>query len=48
MSHTYTNILIHALFTTKERQPWLVTEIRDETFTYLGGAATRSADNPCW
>jgi hypothetical protein len=38
MSHTYTNILIHALFSTKDRQPWLVPEMRDETFNYLGGA----------
>ena len=38
MSHTYTNILIHALFSTKDRQPWLVPRIREETFSYLGGA----------
>jgi len=37
MAHTYTNILIHALFSTKDRQPWLTPEIRDETFCYLGG-----------
>ena len=38
MSHTYTNILIHALFSTKDRQPSLVPEIREETFSYLGSA----------
>jgi REP element-mobilizing transposase RayT len=38
MSHTYTNILIHALFSTKDRQPSLTPEIREETFNYLGGA----------
>ncbi len=37
MAHTYTNILIHALFSTKNRQPWLIPEIRDEVFRYLGG-----------
>ena len=37
MAHTYTNILIHALFSTKDRQPCLTPEIRDETFCYLGG-----------
>ncbi|HMD99214.1 MAG TPA: IS200/IS605 family transposase [Terriglobia bacterium] len=37
MSHTYTNILIHALFSTKDRQPSLTPEIRDEAFCYLGG-----------
>jgi REP element-mobilizing transposase RayT len=38
MAHTYTNILIHALFSTKDRQPWLKAEIREEIFCYLGGA----------
>jgi len=38
MSHTYTNVLIHALFSTKDRQPSLTPEIREETFNYLGGA----------
>ena len=37
MAHTYTNILIHALFSTKDRQPWLTPEIREEVFSYLGG-----------
>jgi putative transposase len=38
MSHTYTNVLIHALFSTKDRQPWLDAEVSDEMFSYLGGA----------
>ena len=38
MPHTYTNILVHALFSTKLRQPWLKTDIREEIFCYLGGA----------
>jgi putative transposase len=37
MAHSYTNILIHALFSTKDRQPWLTREIKDEAFRYLGG-----------
>ena len=37
MSHTYTNILIHALFSTKDRRPWLNAGIREEVFRYLGG-----------
>jgi hypothetical protein len=36
-TYTYTNILIHALFSTKDRQPSLAPEIRDEAFCYLGG-----------
>ena len=38
MSHTYTNILIHALFSTKDRRPWLNAEVREEVFRYRGGA----------
>jgi putative transposase len=37
VGHTYTNILIHALFSTKGRQPWLGSVIREEIFRYLGG-----------
>ena len=37
MAHTYTNIVIHALFSTKDRQPWLTPGIREEVFCYLGG-----------
>jgi putative transposase len=37
MGHSYANILIHAVFSTKDRHPWLSTEIRDEIFRYLGG-----------
>jgi REP element-mobilizing transposase RayT len=37
MAHTYTNILIHALFSAKDRQFWLIPEIREEVFRYLGG-----------
>jgi putative transposase len=38
VSHTYTNILIHALFSTQDRRPWLNAEVREEVFRYLGGA----------
>jgi REP element-mobilizing transposase RayT len=38
MPHTFTNILIHALFSTKGRHPWLKADIREEVFCYLGGA----------
>ena len=37
MSHTYTNILIHAVFSTQDRRPWLNAEVREEVFRYLGG-----------
>jgi putative transposase len=38
LAHTYTNILIHALFSTKDRRPWLNPEVKAELFPYLGGA----------
>jgi putative transposase len=41
MAHTYTNVLIHALFSTKDRQPWLTPEIREEVFCYLGGTVNK-------
>jgi REP element-mobilizing transposase RayT len=37
MAHTYANILIHSLFSTKDRQPWLTPDIREEVFCYFGG-----------
>jgi len=30
MGHSYANILIHAVFSTKDRHPWRSTEIRDD------------------
>ena len=41
VAHAYTNILIHALFSTKDREPWLSPEIRNEIFDYLGGTINR-------
>jgi putative transposase len=29
--------LIHALFSTKDRHPWLTPEIQEEVFCYMGG-----------
>jgi len=37
MSHTYTNILIHTIFSTKDRRPSITPDIRSELFSYLGG-----------
>jgi REP element-mobilizing transposase RayT len=38
MGHSYTNLLYHIVFSTKERQPWLDTEISPRLYDYLGGA----------
>lgn len=37
MSHTYTNLLTHIVFSTKERSPLITNEIKPELFAYLGG-----------
>ena len=38
MGHSYTNLLYHVVFSTKDRQPWLDTEINTRLYEYLGGA----------
>ncbi len=38
MGHSYTDLLYHIVFSTKERQPWLDTEISTRLYEYLGGA----------
>lgn len=37
MAHTHSNILIHAIFSTKERRPLLNDELRPRMHAYLGG-----------
>jgi hypothetical protein len=48
VSHTYTNILIHAIFSTKDRRPWLNAEVREEGFRYLGGAVKELGVSRYW
>ena len=38
MGHSYTNLLCHVVFSTKERHPWLDPEISTRLYEYLGGA----------
>jgi REP element-mobilizing transposase RayT len=39
MAHSYTQLLYHIVYSTKERQPWLKdTDIRRRVYEYLGGA----------
>src|SRR5262249_40671895 len=35
--HTYTNLLTHIIFSTKNRLPYLREERRDDVFAYIGG-----------
>jgi REP element-mobilizing transposase RayT len=37
MSHTAGNLLLHLIFSTKDRQPLITPEIRADLFAYLGG-----------
>jgi REP element-mobilizing transposase RayT len=37
MSHSFTNLLFHLVWSTRERIPWLTAEVRPQLFAYLGG-----------
>ena len=37
MSHSFTNLLYHVVFSTKYRHPWLDPEVAPRVFAYLGG-----------
>lgn len=37
MSHTATNLLIHLIFSTKDRNPFITAEIESDLHAYLGG-----------
>lgn len=37
MSHTFTNLLTHVIFSTKDREPHITTELQDDLLAYLGG-----------
>jgi putative transposase len=37
MSHTFTNLLVHAIFSTKNREPHLTETLRPRVFPYMGG-----------
>jgi len=39
MGHTYSDLLIHAVFGTKDRRPFLAPEIRPRLYEYLAGIA---------
>jgi REP element-mobilizing transposase RayT len=37
MSHTYTNLLTHVIFSTKDREPLITTALHDDLLAYMGG-----------
>jgi len=46
MAHTYTNLLIHALFSTKDRRPLLDARIKTDLFSYMGGIISQLKGKP--
>ncbi|MBK9216770.1 MAG: IS200/IS605 family transposase [Chloracidobacterium sp.] len=37
MPHTYTNLLFHIVFSTKERYPFILPEFEERLYDYIGG-----------
>src|SRR2546423_3303571 len=37
MSRTYTNLLTHVVFSTRDREPFIVPELQSELYAYVGG-----------
>ncbi len=46
MARTYTNLLIHAIFSTKRRAPLLSHELRPEIFSYMAGIIRKLKGKP--
>jgi len=43
MANTYTNILIHTVFSTKNRDPWLSSSLRERLYPYVCGIARENS-----
>ena len=43
MANTYINILVHAVFTTKNREPWLPSSLRERLYPYICGIARENS-----
>jgi putative transposase len=42
MSHTFSSNLVHCVFSTKERRPFISDEIREGLYGYMGGIARKN------
>lgn len=42
MAHSYVSCLVHYVFSTRERRPWLSSEVRPWLFAFMGGIARKS------
>jgi putative transposase len=52
MAHTFSNLLTHIIFSTKDRQPFLTAELRTDLLAYMGGIVRKPrgkviASNAC-
>ena len=43
MANTYINILVHAVFTTKNRETWLSSSLRERLYPYICGIARENS-----
>jgi REP-associated tyrosine transposase len=41
MPHSFTDLLVHAIFSTKDRRAFLADEIQTELFAYIGGTVRK-------
>lgn len=41
MAHTFARLLVHIVFSTKDRRPWIQVPLRSRTHAYLGGIVTQ-------
>jgi REP element-mobilizing transposase RayT len=46
MAHTYTNLLTHIIFSTKDRHPFVDGELRERLFPYMGGIVNQLGGTP--
>jgi len=46
MSRTFTNLLTHLVFSTRDREPFIVPELKPELYAYLGGLAHELRGKP--
>ena len=46
MSHTYTSLLYHVVYSTFERRPLIKSEFEDELYSYLGGLVKEQKGKP--
>lgn len=43
MAHTYSHLLAHIIFSTKDRHPWITDDLLPELHAYLGGIVSQES-----